>query len=400
MVGESPIIPALCTPRVESIPARRIALLGATGSIGRSTLDVVRASPERFRVVALAAGSNEAALCALVDEFCPRWASLDVPWSEGQRRRDGTEYSSGSERLCAIAGHADVDTVVAAVVGMAGLAPVIAALRAGKTVALANKESLVMAGELVRGLCRTGGGSLIPVDSEHSALFQALQGSLYGEIESLILTASGGPFLNTPLGDLSSITPAQALKHPRWKMGAKISVDSATMVNKALEVIEAAWLFGVAPERIQVVVHPQSIVHSLVEFVDGAALAQLSHPDMKGPIAYALGYPGARIPGTMKRLSLSQVGRLDFIELDEVKFPAVKLAKATIRAGGAMSAVFSVANEVAVGAFLAGRLSFLGIVPMIEQALSRFSGATYSDPESLAALVAHVSRWAEEHSRG
>lgn len=391
-----PLVPPFGGPRGGTPQPRGIGVFGATGSIGRSALDVVRASPELFRVRALAAGRNEAALLPLVDEFGPRWASLDTPWSATASRRSGTEYLVGGESLCRIASDPSIDVVLAAVVGMAGLAPVLAALESGKTVALANKESLVMAGELVTAICERSGGHIVPVDSEHSALFQALQGSVREEVESLILTASGGPFLQTPVAALRSVTPAQALKHPRWAMGAKISIDSATMVNKALEVIEAAWLFGVPPERIRVVVHPQSIVHSVVEFVDGVSLAQLSLPDMKGPIAYALGYPHARIRGTMPRLSLTEVGKLEFMELDEVKFPAVRLGKAALSAGGAMAAVYSVANEVAVGAFLSGRLSFLGIVPMIEAALTRFSGAAYSDLKSLQAVSADVARWVTE----
>ncbi|MFM1847735.1 MAG: hypothetical protein RL417_1209, partial [Pseudomonadota bacterium] len=304
VVCDGPLVPDYRRPGGSCESPRRVAVFGATGSIGRSALDVVRGAPDLFEVAALGAGRNEAALQPLIEEFRPRWAVLEAPWTGACSHHGETEYLVGPEALCEVAQHGEVDVVLAAVVGMAGLPSVLAALGAGKTVALANKESLVMAGELVRQLCRDRGGSIVPVDSEHSAIFQSLQGSEAHEVEGLILTASGGPFLNTPLDALRAITPAQALKHPRWSMGAKISVDSATMVNKALEVIEAAWLFGLPPERISVVVHPQSIVHSLVEFIDGSQVAQLSHPDMRGPIAYALRYPGPRVRGVMQRLNL------------------------------------------------------------------------------------------------
>jgi len=393
MVARPMLIPPLDRRRTEALRSRGVAILGATGSIGRSALDVVRAAPQLFRVVSVAAGRSEIELGRIVEEFSPRCAVLVNGWSKERKQLPRTEYLSGAEALCVAATSEDVDVVLAAVVGMAGLAPTVAALRAGKLVALANKESLVMAGELVRELCAETGGSIVPVDSEHSALFQALQGSSMAEVSSLVLTASGGPFLTTPVQDLRSITPAQALKHPRWNMGAKISIDSATMVNKALEVVEAAWLFGVSPERIRVVVHPQSVVHSAVEFVDGSMVAQLGVPDMKGPIAYALAYPGPRLANVVRPLSLTDYGRLDFMELDELKFPAVRLAKATVTAGGAMSSVFSVSNEVAVGAFLEGRLPFLRIVPMIEEALSQFSGSSYRDLDDLQRLSGEVARW-------
>lgn len=395
MVGGDLLVPPLSGRCAEPVGRRRLSILGATGSIGRSALEVVRSSRELFHVIGVSAGQREDELLQIVEEFRPRCAVLASSWRGTARGDAKTELLSGESALCDIAAADDVDVVLAAIVGMAGLAPTIAAIRAGKHVALANKESLVMAGELVAKLQAVSGARIVPVDSEHSAVFQALQGSRIEEVSALVLTASGGPFLNTPIESLRSITPAEAIRHPRWNMGAKISIDSATMVNKALEVIEAAWLFGVTPERIRVLVHPQSIVHSLVEFVDGSMVAQLGVPDMKGPLAYALSYPGPRIPNVVKPLSLADAGRLDFYELDAAKFPAVGLAQATLKAGGAMPAVFSVSNEVAVSAFLSGRLPFLRIVPMIEEALSEFSGATYRDLGELQRISVEVARWVE-----
>jgi 1-deoxy-D-xylulose-5-phosphate reductoisomerase len=372
--------------------------LGSTGSIGGAALDIVRTHPERFAVVALGAGRRAEMLADQVAEFNPAVAVLAEGWPAGYPERfPGVECVSGTAAAEAVARRGDIDVVLAGTVGLAGLRPVLAAVRAGKVLALANKESLVMAGDLVAEAAAVSGAVIVPVDSEHSAIFQALQGARFEEVRSLVLTASGGPFLDTPSSEFARVTPEQALRHPRWNMGAKISIDSATLVNKALEVIEAHWLFGVPVEQIEVVVHPQSIVHSAVDFVDGSMVAQLSQPDMRGPIAYALEYPDDRLPAVVPRLSLAAVGRLDFRPLDTTKFPAVELAKAAVRAGGALAAVFTVANEVAVGAFLERRLRFDRIVPTIEGALAQFTGTSYRTLDDLEAVVTAVTRWVGEH---
>lgn len=399
MVGSThrPLVPPLVREERPPSGPRRLTILGSTGSIGTSALDIVRMHPDRFVVVALGAGRRTDALAAQIAEFSPRVAVVAAEWpAELAARFPAVRCLAGVTGAVEAATHPDVDVVLAGTVGLAGLRPALAAIDAGKTVALANKESLVMAGELMARAMATSGAVLLPVDSEHAALFQALQGSRPREVRSLILTASGGPFLDVSATDFRHITPSQAVRHPRWNMGAKISIDSATLVNKALEVIEAHWLFGVSIDSIEVVVHPQSIVHAAVDFVDGAMIAHLSQPDMRGPIAYALDYPNDRLTEVLPRLSLSEIGRLDFRPLDAVKFPAVELAKATVRAGGAMSAVFSVANEVAVDAFLHGRLRFDRIVPTIEAALAQFVGTAYRSTEDLEAIVASVTRWVGE----
>jgi 1-deoxy-D-xylulose-5-phosphate reductoisomerase len=346
----------------------RLAILGATGSIGASTLRVVAHHRERFEVVGLAAGASR------LDELARQATAVGarrvvVPDRDAARRvasllPAGVRVEWGPEALAALAADADVDRVVAAMVGCAGLPPIAAALAAGNDVALANKEALVAAGGLLLAIAERGGAKLLPVDSEPVALDQVLRCGDRREVERLVLTASGGPFLERPLETWSAIRPEEALAHPTWSMGPKISVDSATLMNKGLELIEAAILFDVPEARIEVVVHPQSLVHSLVEFRDGSWIAQLGPKDMSLPIQYALTYP-ERWPAPARRLSLAEVGVLEFRPLDPQRFPSVELARRAAREGGSVPAVLSAANEVAVEAFLDGRLPFTAIVPTV-----------------------------------
>jgi 1-deoxy-D-xylulose-5-phosphate reductoisomerase len=360
--------------------ARTLALLGATGSIGASTLDVVARHPGRFRVAALAAHRNAAAMLALCRRFRPRVAALldraaAAELAAAVRSEHlPTEVLAGPEGLLAVATHAEADTVLAAIVGAAGLAPTLAAARAGKRILLANKEALVVGGELFMDAVAAGGATLLPIDSEHNAIFQCLPRAHAPDagatgVRRVILTASGGPFLDTPIEDLEAVTPAEACAHPNWSMGRKISVDSATMMNKGLEVIEAQRLFGVDERAIDVVIHRQSVVHSLVEYVDGSVLAELGNPDMRTPIAQALAYP-ERIDSGVATLDLVARGRLDFAQPDPARFPCLALARDALRAGGAAPIVLNAANEVAVEAFLSGRLSFTGIARTVADVLA------------------------------
>ena len=349
-----------------------LAILGATGSIGASTLDVVARHPERYRVFALSANGSADALLELCRTYKPRYAVLSGARESGELRErfagQKTELLFGAQALEQIAAHPECDAVMAAIVGAAGLASTLAAARAGKRVLLANKEALVMTGPLMTAAAQASGAQILPVDSEHNAVFQC-----FGERKSvrrILLTASGGPFRTTPLDRLERATPEQACAHPNWVMGRKISVDSATMMNKALEVIEAHWLFELPPERIEVLIHPQSIVHSLVEYVDGSVLAQLSNPDMRVPIAHALAWP-QRIESGAQHLDLFAVKNLSFERPDAARFPCLPLAYAALQAGGTAPAVLNAANEVAVQAFLGGRLPFTGIVRVIEATLAR-----------------------------
>lgn len=373
---------------------RKIVILGSTGSIGCSALEIVRQFPSRFEVLALVAGKNVRVIAEQAQEFKPRFIVLTDPAAATTLRTmplpEQTEVLDGVRAVEELASHPDADVVLAAIVGLAGLSGVIAALKAGKCIALANKESLVAAGTLVRSIQEKSGAYLIPVDSEHAALFQALQGERARDVARLVLTASGGPFLHTPQNELKQVTVAQALRHPRWNMGAKITIDSATMVNKALELIEARWLFDIDERRIDVVVHPQSIVHSAITYVDGTTIAQLSLPDMKAPIAYALTYPHGRLPNVLSPLDFTQVQRLEFLALNNEKFPAVNIARSCLSADGAMPAVFSIANELAVREFLAERISFDQIIVLIQKALSDFSGASYKTMEDLLDLERRI----------
>jgi len=348
-----------------------LTVLGATGSIGASTLDVVSRHAERYRVFALSANGSADALLDLCRRHKPRYAVLSGTAESVELRRKFSEHTEllfGAAALDQIAAHPDCDAVMAAIVGAAGLASTFAAARAGKRLLLANKEALVMAGTLLTAAAREGGARILPVDSEHNAVFQCFSNK--SSVKRIVLTASGGPFRTTPLDRLRGVTPEQACAHPNWVMGRKISVDSATMMNKALEVIEARWLFDLAPERIEVLIHPQSIVHSLVEYLDGSVLAQLSNPDMRVPIAHALAWP-ERMESGVPPLDLSLVKNLSFERPDPARFPCLSLAYAALRAGGTAPAALNAANEVAVHAFLGGRLPFTDIGGVIETTLAR-----------------------------
>lgn len=353
---------------------RSLAVLGSTGSIGTQTLRVLQQNPGQYNVQLLCANSNWRLLEEQVRVFRPRWAVLADPGAAGElqaRVRDvNVQVLTGEKALADLLASQGFDIVVAGMVGHAGLLPVIAAIQAGTDIALANKEVLVMAGHLVTALCRQKGVSLLPLDSEHSAIFQCLQGHSSKDINKLILTASGGPFLGKSPDQLANVTPAQAVKHPNWKMGAKISVDSASLMNKGLEIIEASWLFGISPEKIDVLVHPQSIIHSMVEFRDGTVLAQLGVPSMELPIQFALSWP-RRWPGPDSYfLDWLNLPSLSFSQPDTVAFPCLDLARAAIRKGGNAPAVLSTANDICVEYFLAGKLSFYGIPRVIEQMLA------------------------------
>jgi len=361
-----------------------LTILGSTGSIGISTLDVVARHPGRYRIMALTAQSQDNTLFEQCIRFVPRYAVL---LDEGAAMRLAqriavagldVEVLCGVAALEQVASLPEVDTVMAAIVGAAGLRPTLAAARAGKKILLANKEALVMAGRVFMDVVQKNGATLLPIDSEHNAIFQALPHNYsrhhtnslaVSGVSKILLTASGGPFLNTTLSALQNITPEQACAHPNWIMGRKISVDSATMINKGLEVIEAHWLFNAPADAIQVVVHPQSIIHSLVQYVDGSVLAQLSNPDMRTPIAYALAYP-ERIEAGVEPLDLLKVATLDFVAPDLIRFPGLALAYQALRIGGTAPAVLNAANEVAVAAFLNNQITFLAIPRLIEDVLA------------------------------
>ena len=367
---------------------RRISILGATGSVGRSTLDLVERSPDRFEVVALTAQSSVDALANAARRTGAKLAVIADPahFDSLRDRLEGTNCRvvTGAEGLLeAAAGEAE--WVMAAIVGCAGLRPTMAAVEAGKTVALANKEALVTAGSLMIDAAKKSGSTLLPVDSEHNAIFQCLAGSSPEQISRLVLTASGGPFREMPMEEMRKASPAQAVAHPRWSMGAKISVDSATLMNKGLELIEAHHLFGLTSDRIDVVVHPQSIVHSLVEFVDGSMLAQLGSADMRIPIAYTLAWP-ERMETPAKRLSLADIGRLDFEMPDLDRFPALRLAREALEQGGTAPIVLNAANEVAVAAFLDGRIGFCEISAMVAEALRQVDAAAPHSVDEVVAL--------------
>ncbi len=359
---------------------QRLTILGSTGSVGVSTLDVVARHPDKFKVVALTARHQSAALFRQCLEFRPSVAVVLEPSAMQDLRHRlrqagiACEVRCGLEALEEVASLPAVDTVMAAIVGIAGLRPTLAAARAGKKVLLANKESLVTAGPLLMEAVRAGGATLLPIDSEHNAVFQALPRGYGGDpraagVRRILLTASGGPFRALPLHQLEEVTPDQACAHPNWVMGRKISVDSATMMNKGLEVIEAHWLFNADPGQIEVVIHPESVIHSLVEYLDGSVIAQLGNPDMRTPIAHALGYP-ERIAAGVEYLDLARLGTLHFEHPDRQRFPCLDLAYEALRAGGTASAVLNAANEVAVSSFLSGGLGFHRIPALIEAVLS------------------------------
>ncbi len=381
---------------------KRLAVLGSTGSVGEQTLAVAAAHPERYAVVGLAAGRRVEKLAEQVRRFRPRWVSVgDAEGAEALRTLLGAdaapEIAVGVSGLEAVA-TCDADLVVAALVGAVGLAPTLAAVRAGRDVALANKEVLVMAGALVRREVAAHGGALLPVDSEHSAIFQALAGEDRDAIARLILTASGGPFRTWSAEQIARATVAEALRHPNWEMGPKITIDSASLMNKGLEVIEARWLFDVEPGRVEVVVHPQSIVHSLVEFRDTSVIAQLGLPDMRVPIAVALAHPD-RLPLDLPRLDLAAVGRLDFETPDTKRFPCLALAFEALRGSEAAPAALNAANEVAVEAFLEGGLPFPAIASVntavLEELSARADGGPLRDLDDVMAADA----WARARAR-
>jgi len=374
---------------------RLLSILGSTGSIGVSTLDVVRQHPDKFQVTGLAAGTDIALLAEQIKEFRPVAVSIRDEASVQKLRSLCGEYKPdilfGGEGAASIAEIEGSDMVVSAIVGAAGLVPTVRAIKAGKHIALANKETLVVAGQLVSDLVKQHGVHLLPVDSEHSAVFQSLAGHRAEDVERIILTASGGPFRNTPAEELKQVTLEQALKHPQWSMGAKITIDSATMMNKGLEVIEAHWLFNVPAEKIGVVVHPQSIIHSMVEYIDGCVMAQLGAPDMRAPIAYALAWP-ERCESGIPRLDLAKIGTLTFEEPDMVRFPALRLAYQALKAGRTWPAVLNAANEVAVAAFLDRKIGFIEIAETVEKTMQAHEG--YAPVELDDYLQA--DRWARE----
>jgi 1-deoxy-D-xylulose-5-phosphate reductoisomerase len=369
-----------------------VAVLGSTGSIGTSTLDVIARHPDRYQVMVLAANTSVDAIWSQVGKFKPPYVVMVDPQAASQLRERvlsaklDTEVLSGSVSLETVVALPEVDAVMAAIVGAAGLGSSLAAARAGKRVLLANKESLVLAGSLFMRTVKESGARLLPIDSEHNALFQCMPApdtAVDNGIRRLLLTASGGPFRTKPLSQLQSVTPEEACAHPNWDMGKKISVDSATMMNKGLEVIEARWLFDVGCEDIQVVVHPQSVIHSMVEYVDGSVLAQMGNPDMRTPIAHALAWP-ERITSGVAPLDLFEVARLDFEAPDFERFRCLQLAYDAVASGGVSAAVLNAANEIAVDAFLQRKLSFTDIPALIEETLAAVAN---SEPESIAHLV-------------
>jgi len=385
------------------MPAR-VTVLGATGSIGLSTLDVLARHAERYEVFALTAFSRVDELAVLCRRHRPRLAVVAdarAAASLQQRLRDAglnTEVLYGEQALCEVASAAEVDVVMAAIVGAAGLRPTLAAVQAGKRVLLANKEALVMSGALFMQAVRRHAATLLPIDSEHNAIFQCLP-ERTGSLEQLgvrriLLTASGGPFREFTLEQMASVTPAQACAHPNWSMGQKISVDSASMMNKGLELIEACWLFDVPPARVEVVVHPQSVIHSMVDYLDGSVLAQLGNPDMRTPIAHALAWP-ERIDAGVSALDLFRIARLDFQAPDEQRFPCLRLARQAAEQGGTAPALLNAANEVAVAAFLAGRIGFTAIAALIEEVLQREPVAAADDLQQVFAADARARELAD-----
>jgi 1-deoxy-D-xylulose-5-phosphate reductoisomerase len=382
---------------------KNISILGSTGSIGRQTLAVVESMPERFRVCALAAGSNLDELSRQISRHHPEIVSVgspDLATELANRLRTAgigklPEIQHGGAGLNAVATHPDATTVVSAAVGVVGLEATYAAIKAGKQVALSNKEVLVAAGEIVMAAARVANIELLPVDSEHNAIHQCLRAGKQKEVKRLILTASGGPFRKTPLADMARATPEQALAHPNWRMGRRITIDSATLVNKGFEVIEARWLFDMGPDQIDVVVHPQSTIHSLVEFVDGSILAQLGPTDMRMPIQYALTYP-ERAASNEVALDWTKLRRLDFEKVSARRFPCLRLAREALRKQGAYPCAFNAADEVAVEAFLERRLSFSGIAEVIERVLDRMPTMKMSAIADVLAADFEARRMARE----
>jgi len=378
---------------------RRVAILGSTGSIGVQALDLAARLEDRFEIVALAAGRNADLLARQIRAHRPKLAAIADPAGLEALRSAAAETGCtvipGDEGLRAVAEHPEADVVLAAIVGAAGLRPTWQALKSGRNVALANKESLVMAGALMRDTAAVSGATLLPVDSEHSAVHQCLRGEQPGQVERILLTASGGPFRTRPLATLAQATPEEALKHPVWEMGRKISIDSATLMNKGLEVVEAHWLFDQPLDRIDVLIHPQGVVHSMVEMADGAILAQLGTADMRGPIQYALGYPD-RAKGPVARLDPVAAGPLEFLPVEPLRYPCLGLARAALRAGGSAPAALNAANEIAVDAFLNQRLPFPGIARLVQEVLERHRPAPVRGLEEVVECDRAARRAAEE----
>ena len=372
---------------------KNIAILGSTGSIGRSTLEVIAQNRERFRVVAMAAGSNIYLFEQQIKTFSPSLVAVaDKDAASALRKRvKGVEILSGEEGVNRVAAHADADFVISAIVGSAGLVPTITAIKAGKSVGIANKEALVMAGDIVMKEAKKNKVKILPVDSEHSAVAQCIEGHNRSEIRRIILTASGGPFVNKTKKDLQHVKAKDALKHPNWNMGRKITIDSATLMNKGLEVIEACWLFDVPPDRVDVLIHPQSIIHSLVEFKDRSCLAQMSMPDMRGPISYALSYP-ERVDEPIPGLDLEKIGSLTFSKPDHDMFPCLSYAYEAIQTGGTAPAVLNAANEVAVHAFLEDALGFNDIPVVIKKTVESHT----VNPAPGLDDILEADRWARE----
>ncbi len=382
---------------------RKLAILGSTGSIGRQTLSVVEAMPERFGVVALAAGGNLDELVGQIERHKPEVVSVgDAAKADqlaGRLKAKGVSpmpaIHHGREGMLAVGTHAAADIVVSAAVGVVGLEATYEAVKLGKIIALSNKEVLVAAGELVMAAAKKAGLELLPVDSEHNAVHQCLRGGEHREVLRLVLTASGGPFRKSPLASLKDVTPEQALAHPNWKMGSRITIDSATMMNKGFEIIEARWLFGVRPDQIDVVIHPQSTIHSMVEFVDGSVLAQLGPTDMRMPIQYALTYP-ERVASNQVALNWSKLRRLDFARVSTRRFPCLRLAREAMKKGGAMPCALNAADEIAVAAFLERRLPFLGIPEVIERVLGRMPRVRFEKMEDVLTADLEARRMAKE----
>ena len=401
---------------------KKISILGSTGSIGRQTLNVVEALPDRFQIVALAAGNNLDELVSQISRHLPQVVSVASPeLADELHRRLSTalppgqpkpEIHHGREGMLAVATHPSAEIVLSAAVGVVGLEATYQAVRLGRTVALSNKEVLVAAGELVMVAAAKSGRELLPVDSEHNAVHQCLRAgkrsqpgdagsssspptALYPEVRRIVLTASGGPFRKTPIAQLAHVTIDQALTHPNWKMGNRITIDSATMMNKGFEIIEARWLFGMRPDQIDVIIHPQSVIHSFVEFVDGAVLAQLAPPDMRMPIQYALTYPD-RVESQQVQLDWSKLRRLDFEKASTRRFPCLRLAREAMKKGGAMPCALNAADEVAVAAFLDHRLPFLGIPEVVEAVLEKTPRTKFNSIDDVLAADAEARRQARE----
>lgn len=376
---------------------KNLVILGSTGSIGASTLDIVSKFPQDFRVVGLTAGSKAEVLEEQIRIFRPDVVALSSPIAARElRSRIGNtpvEILAGEEGLCAVAGLPQGDLVISAIVGGAGLKPTIAAIEAGKAVALANKEPMVMAGQLMQMKAQKHGVKIFPIDSEHSAIFQSMEGHRKIDIRRVVLTASGGPFWDWDHKSLADVTPEQALQHPNWKMGAKITTDSSTLMNKGLEVIEARWLFDIPSSQIDVVIHRESIVHSMVEYCDGSVIAQMGHPDMRTPISYAMKYP-ERVPLHPPPLDLGKIGKLTFYPPDPTKFPCLQLAYDALEGGEGLPATLNAANEIAVQAFLEHQIGFLDIPKIIEETMNSFNPVPLNTIEE----VLEIDQWARERA--